>query len=142
MRNRIEQLVEGLLSEAHPAIKEGGTCEPTVLILHPGGVKSCVICGSRSDRFQWAQIERTINNMLEELDGDVVILLVDIPIEEGASDHSSPRSLESPLPGRDGALKVTIWSSYGFGATGEQRYLRCADGTVLFGKLHWHTPNV
>ena len=142
MKNRIEQLVEDLLSEAHPAIEEGESCEPRVLILYPGGVKSCVICGTGLDLFEWGLIERRINDMLEELNGDVVILLVNLPIEEETSDHSAPRSLESAFPGRCGALKVTIWSSYGFGATGKQRYIRCADGMVLFGEFHWDKPNV
>lgn len=142
MKNHIEQLVENLLSEARPAIEEGGTCEPRVLILHPGGVKSYVICGTRSDQFEWAGIEGKINNMMEALDGDVVIMLVDIPIGEETSDQSAQRFLETPFPVRGGTLKVRIWSTYGFGATGEQRYMRCADGMVLFGKFQLNKPNV
>ena len=141
MKNRIAQLIEDLLSEARPAIEDGGTCASMALILHPGGVKSCVFCRKRSDESEWTQIEGKINTMLEKLDSDVAILLKDIPTGEETSDHSASRSMENPFLDRDGALTVTVWSRYGFGATGRQRYLRCADGTVLFGKFQLDNHN-
>jgi hypothetical protein len=134
MKNRIEQLVENLLSEAYPAIEEGGTFPPKAFILHPGGVQPCVICGRSSGRSAWDQINRTINKMMKALNGDVVVLLVNLLIKDEVFDISAPRQL---ISGRGGELKVTVWSPYGFGAAARQRYVRCADGMVLFGKLHW-----
>jgi hypothetical protein len=88
------------------------------------------------------EVSDTINRLQKELDGYLVILLMDNLIQEGDLVNSVPRSPDSPLPGPFDALVVTVWGSDGLPIYGMQRYSRSVAGQVLFEKFLWGVPLV
>ena len=137
-----DELIKNSLSDARTVIENGGTWNPLVHVCHPGGVRSMVIPLARSGPAHKTEVVDTINRLRKELNGYLVIMLVDNLIREENLGNSVPRSPESPLPGPFDALVVTAWGSNGLPIHGMQRYSRRVAGQVLFEEFLWGVPLV
>ncbi|MGB8029852.1 MAG: hypothetical protein WCF30_09305 [Terracidiphilus sp.] len=140
MMTEIDQLMQNSLSEARSVIEGGGTWEPLVHIVHSQGVHSMRVPRLHAGLAEEAKMVDEINQQLDVLNGELLITVSDVWIGEDTPDGFVAISWGIPFSGRRKALLVQVEACCDRLTCGMQKYMRCADGQVLFGELCWGDP--
>jgi hypothetical protein len=138
--DQVLHLIAKSLSEARAVVEKGGTWEPQVHIVHSLGVHSMRAPGLHAEPVAKAKQVGEINLELSRLNGEFLITVSDVWIEEDTPDGFVAVSWDIPFSGRRKALVVEVVACCDRLACGFQKYMRSANGTVLFGEFQWGAP--
>jgi hypothetical protein len=141
VQDQVNKLVAESLSEARSVIEEGGTWEPLVHIVHSLGVHSMRAPGLHAGPVAKAEQLEEINHQLDLLKGEFLITVADVWIGEDTPEGFVAVSWDIPFSGRRRALEVEVLACCDRLACGIQKYMRYADGKVLFEEFQWGTPH-
>jgi hypothetical protein len=140
IKDQVNKLIAESLSEARSVVEKGGTWEPLVHIVHSLGVQSMRAPGLHAGPVAKAKQVDEINLELSRLNGEFLITVSDVWIGEDTPVGDVVVSWDIPLSGRRKALEVEVVACWDRLACGIQRYMRSADGKVLFGEFQWGAP--
>jgi hypothetical protein len=141
VKDQVNKLVAESLSDARSVIEEGGTWEPLVHIVHSLGVKSMRAPGLHAGPVVKAKQLDEINHQLDLLEEQFVIRVSDVWIGEDTPDGFVALSWDIPFTGHRKALEVEVTACCDRLAWGIQKYMRSADGKVLFEEFQWGIPH-
>ena len=142
VKDQVNKLIAESLSEARSVVEKGGTWEPLVHIVHSLGVQSMRAPRLHAEPVAKAKQVEEINHQLSLLNGEFLITVSDVWIGEDTPDGLVAVSWDIPLSGRRKALEVEVVTCCDRLACGFQKYMRSADGKVLFGEFQWGTPHI
>ena len=140
VNDQVNKLIEESLSEARSVVEKGGTWKPLVHIVHSLGVQSMRAPGLHAGPVAKAKQLGEIDHQLDLLNGEFLIKVSDVWIDEDTPDGFVAVSWDIPFSGRRKALEVEVVACCDRLACGMQKYRRSADGTVLFGEFEWGAP--
>ena len=109
-------------------------------IVHPLGVESMRAPGLHAGSIVKAKMVDFINHMLSVLNGGLMITVADVWIGDDTPDGFVAISWDIPFSCRRKALLVEVQACCERLTCGIQKYMRSADGQVLFGEFHWGDP--
>jgi hypothetical protein len=141
VKDQVNKLITESLSEARSVVEKGGTWEPQVHIVHSLGVQSMRAPGLHAAPVVKAKQLEEINRQLDLLSGEFLITVSDVWIGEDRPDGFVAVSWDIPFSGRRKALEVEVTACCDRLACGIQKYMRSADGKVLFGEFQWGVPH-
>jgi hypothetical protein len=136
-KDQVNKLIAESLSEARSVVEKGGTWEPLVHIVHSLGVQSMRAPGLHAGSVAKAKQVEEIDLELRRLNGKFTITVCDVWIREDTPDGFVAFSWDIPFSGRRKALEVEVVECCDRLACGFQKYIRSADGKVVFGEFQW-----